>query len=277
VRQLQVEVPGGRTVHVYDSADPSDSGRPVVFWHHGTPQSGRLPPPASARHAARFVSYDRPGYGTSDPQPARDVAAVAGDVDAVADALGIGRFAVLGASGGGPHALACAAVLGDRVQAVGCLASIAPFDAAGLDWYAGMAASGVAEFTAASRGATDLVAHLTRDASDDLDEFAPADMAVFAGPYGEWLVTSSTEGLSTGLTGAVEDDLALVEPWGFDPATIETPVLLVQGGADRFVPPSHAEGLAATSPRADLRLMPEDGHISVFARMEDTIAWLHDR
>jgi pimeloyl-ACP methyl ester carboxylesterase len=276
VRQLEVAVPGGRTVHVYDSSGPSDADRPVVFWHHGTPQSGRLPPPAN-RSAARFVSYDRPGYGTSDPQPGRDVAAVTGDVEAIADALGIGRFSVLGASGGGPHALACAAALGDRVSTVGCLASLAPFDAAGLDWYDGMAASGVAEFTAATRGATDLIAHLTRDASDDLDEFAPADLGVFAGPYGEWLVTSSTEGLSTGYTGAVEDDLAFVEPWGFDAGDVRSPVLLVQGGADRFVPPAHAEWLAATCPRAELRLMPEDGHISVFARLEDTIAWLLER
>jgi pimeloyl-ACP methyl ester carboxylesterase len=276
VRQLEVEVPGGRTVHVYDSSGPGDSERPVVLWHHGTPQSGRLPPPAT-RSAARFVSYDRPGYGPSDPDPGRDVAAVAGDVEAIADALGIGRFAVLGASGGGPHALACAAVLGDRVPAVGCLASLAPFDAVGLDWYAGMAPSGVAEFTAATRGATELISHLSRDAAEELDELAAADLAVFAGPYGDWLVTSSTEGLSKGYTGAVEDDLAFVEPWGFDPATVQAPVLLVQGGADRFVPPSHAEWLAATCRRSDLRLTKDDGHISVFSRMEEIIAWLLDR
>ncbi len=222
----------------------------------------------------RLVSYDRPGYGTSEPRPGRDVAAVAGDVAAVADALEVERFAVLGASGGGPHALACSAVLGDRVSAVGCLASLAPFDAPGLDWFGGMAPSGVAEFTAASRGATDLLAHLSRDAPEDLDELAAADMELFAGPYGEWLVTSSTEGLSAGYTGAVEDDLALVEPWGFDVGAVRAPVLLLQGGADRFVPPAHAEWLAARCPAAELRLSPQDGHISILGRLEETITWL---
>jgi pimeloyl-ACP methyl ester carboxylesterase len=202
---------------------------------------------------------------------------VAGDVEAIADALGIARFAVLGASGGGPHALACAAVLGDRVRAVGSHAAVAPFDAAGLDWFADMAPSGVAEFTAASRGATDVLAHLSRDAPEDFDDFAAADMPVFAGPYGDWLVTSATEALSGGYTGAVEDDLALVEPWGFEPAVIEAPVLLVQGGADRFVPPAHAQWLAARCPHAELRLTPEDGHISVLSRMGDTVEWLLDR
>jgi pimeloyl-ACP methyl ester carboxylesterase len=226
--------------------------------------------------ATRLVSFDRPGYGTSDPQPGRDVAAVAVDVEAIADALKLGRFAVLGASGGGPHALACGAVLGDRVRAVGCLASLAPFDASGLDWFAGMAPSGVAEFTAATRGATDVLAHLTRDDPEDFDDFAPSDRSIFAGPYGDWLVLSSTEAVSTGYTGAVEDDLAFVEPWGFDLGAVEAPVLLVQGGADRFVPPGHARWLAGRCPRAELRLIPQDGHVSVLSRLEDTVAWLLD-
>jgi pimeloyl-ACP methyl ester carboxylesterase len=281
VRHLEFEVPGGRMVHVYDSL-PGRSGSdvPVVFWHHGTPQSGLLPPPVLSRRdgrAVRFISYDRPGYGTSEPQPGRDVAAAARDVDAIADALKVGRFAVLGASGGGPHALACAAVLGERVRAVGCLASLAPFDAEGLDWFAGMAPSGVAEFTAASRGATDLLDHLARADPEDFDEFASADMSIFAGPYGDWLVTSSTEGLSTGYTGAVEDDLAFVEPWGFDLADVEAPALLVQGGADRFVPPAHAEWLAARCRRGQLRLTRTDGHISIFRHLAGTVAWLLDR
>jgi pimeloyl-ACP methyl ester carboxylesterase len=281
VRQLDVRVPGGRTVHVHDSLDQEgDPEAPVVFWHHGTPQSGHLPGPAltgTTRRGVRLVSHDRPGYGTSEPNPGRDVAAVARDVEAVADALRIADFAVLGASGGGPHALACAAVLGDRVRAVGCLASLAPFDAPGLDWFGGMAPSGEAEFTAASRGASDLLAHLTRDAPEDLDELAPADLSVFAGPYGDWLVTSSSEAVSGGYTGAVEDDLAFVEPWGFDLATVMAPVLFVQGGADTFVPPAHARWLAASCPAAELRLMPADGHISVFSYLEETIGWLLDR
>ena len=93
--------------------------RLTVVWHHGTPNVGTPPEPllpASAERGIRWVSYDRPGYGGSTPHPGRDIASAAADVEAIADALGIDRFAVLGHSGGGPHALACAALLGDRVR-----------------------------------------------------------------------------------------------------------------------------------------------------------------
>jgi pimeloyl-ACP methyl ester carboxylesterase len=281
VRELDVALPDGRNAHVYDTG-PGQPGAdsPCVFWHHGTPQSGLLPEPllpVLAQAGARLVSADRPGYGSSTADPGRTVAAVAGDAAAIADALAIGRFAVLGASGGGPHALACAALLGDRVPATGCLASPAPYDAADLDWFGDMAPSGVAEFTAAARSRSALVAHLRRSSPEDLDEFAPADMAVFAGPYGAWLVDSSTQGLAGGFEGAVEDDQALVRSWGFDVATISTPVLLVQGGADRFVPSSHARWLGEHCATAEQRISPEDGHISVFDHAEETLGWILDR
>ena len=148
-----------RTLHVYDTgtapggqgptgaSGTSQAGGLTVFWHHGTPNTGEPPAPlfpAAARRGIRWVSYDRPGYGGSSPNPGRDVASAAADTAAVADALGIGRFMVLGHSGGGPHALACAALLPGRVLGAVSLAGLAPYRAEGLDWFAGMSPSGVA-------------------------------------------------------------------------------------------------------------------------------------
>src|SRR4051794_19701612 len=104
-----VPLPDGRTVRVHDSGSREPEA-PVVVWHHGSPQTGApLAPIVAAAHerGMRHVSYARPSYGGSTPQPGRAVADAAADVAAIADALGIQRFAVAGASGGGPHALAC--------------------------------------------------------------------------------------------------------------------------------------------------------------------------
>ncbi len=143
--EFDVQTSGGRTVHAYDSGPPNANTALTVLWHHGTPQTGKLLEPLLAmaeQHGVRWLSYDRPAYGGSSPRPGRDVAAAAKDVRQIADHLGIERFAVMGASGGGPHALACAALLPDRVLAVACLAGLAPWAADGLDWFAGMAAGG---------------------------------------------------------------------------------------------------------------------------------------
>ena len=151
--ETEVELGDGRTLHAYNSGDGRDA-RLTVFWHHGTPNLGTPPEPlfaAAARLGIRWVSYDRPGYGRSTPQPGRDLAAAADEVAAVADALGVGQFAVMGHSGGSNHALACGALLGERVLGVVCVAGLAPFHAEGLDWFAGMAA-GAARLRAATQG-----------------------------------------------------------------------------------------------------------------------------
>src|SRR4051794_7457843 len=125
---MDITLPDSRTLAVH-STRTGPAG--TVIWHHGTPQTGALLAPlvaAAAERDLRVVSYGRPGYGGSSPRPGRDVASAADDVAAIANALGLRRFAVMGASGGGPHALACAARLGDRVTAVVCLAGLAPYD-----------------------------------------------------------------------------------------------------------------------------------------------------
>src|SRR5215207_11510220 len=174
--EIDLDRGDGRTLHAYDTGADGD-GRLAVFWHHGTPNIGAPPAPlfpAAARLGLRWVSYDRPGYGGSTPCPGRDVASAAADTSAVADFLGIDRFAVMGHSGGGPHALACGALLPDRVVAVVSVSPSAPFRAEGLDWFAGMAASGMASLRAAVDGREAKLRYETSGAAYD-PEFTPAD------------------------------------------------------------------------------------------------------
>jgi len=152
---MDLELGDGRTLHVYDTGADDADGRLAVFWHHGTPNIGAPPEPlfaAAARLGIRWVSRDRPGYGGSTPQQGRDVASAAACVSTIADELGIDRFALMGHSGGGSHALACAALLEERVLGVVSVAGLAPFGAEGLEWFAGMTASGVASLSAAAEG-----------------------------------------------------------------------------------------------------------------------------
>ena len=263
----------GRTVHAYDTG-PAGAGLTVV-WHHGTPNTGDPPGPLldpAARRGIRWVSLDRPGYGGSDPLPGRDVAAVAGDVAEVADALGVETFAVVGHSGGGPHALACAAALPDRVRAAVSISGLAPFDAPGLDWFAGMHPGGAAELRAAVDGRAALLAQLGA-AGFDPEQFTPADHAALAGPW-SWLLTVVERAQQDGPGPMADDDLAYVASWGCDPADAAVPVLLVHGGADRVVPAAHGAWLAGQVPGARLWARPDDGHLSVLDAGVDALDWL---
>src|SRR4051794_27778381 len=153
MRELDITLPEGRVLHAYHAAGPAEAT--AVCWHHGTPNLGAPPEPllpAAAQVGLRWFSFDRPGYGGSTAVAERTVGSVAADAAAVADALGIGRFVAVGHSGGGPHALACAALLEGRVAGAVALAGPAPFDAAGLDWFAGMAPAGAGGHRAAARG-----------------------------------------------------------------------------------------------------------------------------
>ncbi|WP_319461781.1 alpha/beta hydrolase [Micromonospora sp. RTP1Z1] len=275
VTELDLRLDDGRTLHAYDTGG---ADRLAVFWHHGTPNIGAPPAPlfaAADRLGLRWVSHDRPGYGGSTPRAGRDIASAAGDVAAVADALGIDRFAVAGHSGGGPHALACGALLPDRVLAVVSGAGMAPYDAAGLDWFAGMVPSGVASLRAAAAGREAKERFETSGAEYD-PGFTPADLAALSG---EWSWFSDVVGPATeaGPGGLIDDDLAYVSPWGFDPTRIAPPVLLLHGGRDGVVPATHSEWLARHCPDVQLRRYPEDGHISVLTHAEAALEWLRER
>lgn len=272
-----LELADGRSVRYYDT-NPGDSERLVVFWHHGTPNIGTPPEPlfpASDQLGIRWVSYDRPGYGGSTAVPARSVGSVTADVTSIADALDIDRFAVMGHSGGGPHALACAALLPDRVSAAASVSGLAPFGAAGLDWFAGMYPGGEASLRAAAEGRA---AKERYEASADYDPemFTPEDHAALAGSW-SWLNSVVGPAMANGPAALIDDDLAYVTPWGFDPAEITVPVLLLHGGRDRVVPNSHSEWLATRTPRSELRLYPEAGHISVLDSSAEALDWLRMR
>jgi pimeloyl-ACP methyl ester carboxylesterase len=222
VTETDLEVSDGRTVHVYDTCADVAEPRLVVFWHHGTPNTGAPPEPllrAASDRGIRWVSHDRPGYGGSTPHLGRTVAAVAADISGIADRLGIGQFAVMGHSGGGPHAMACGALLPERVLSVVSVSGLAPFQADGLDWYRGMAASGAAELRAAASGRMALE-HYLATSEFDPELFTPADHSALSGRW-SWLGAIAVQALAAGLGGMIDDDLAYVAPWGSTPSKCE--------------------------------------------------------
>ena len=272
--ETDLDLGGGRILHVYDTGAGAENSL-TVFWHHGTPNIGAPPRPLfpqSDRLGIRWVSHDRPGYGGSTPMPGRTVASAAADVAAIADALSIQRFAVMGHSGGSAHALACAALLPDRVQAVVAMSGLAPYPAEGLDWFAGMAESGVASLSAAVEGRAAKERYEASEPDPD-PGFTAADDAALAGKWA-WFIDVVRPALAGGPEPMIDDDLAYVAPWGFDPADISAPVLFVHGQDDRIAPSSHAAWLAARCPSAELWLRPGGGHISIMSSAASALYWL---
>jgi pimeloyl-ACP methyl ester carboxylesterase len=265
-----VRLPDGRTLRTHDTGGPTDS--PVIVWHHGTPQTGVLYEPLlglARERGIRLVSYARPGYGGSTPQPGRTIGSAGPDMAQVADALGLDRFAVMGSSSGGSHALACAALLPDRVTGVACFAAIAPFTGDD-DWFAGMANDGALRAAVAGRDAR---ARYGEQNEFDPTTFTAADFAALSGAW-EQMGVDAGRAEQDGPDGQVDDDVALVMPWGVDLAAIVAPALLVQGEQDRVAPRSHAEQLARSLTESELWLRADDGHISVLDACPQAMDWL---
>ncbi|MGR2753331.1 alpha/beta fold hydrolase [Agromyces arachidis] len=274
VHDLDVGLPDGRVVRAV-VAGVSDPQAPTVVWHAGSPHTGEPIEPlrvAAAGRGIRLVAYARPGYGGSTPHPGRDVASAAGDVAAIADALGIERFAVLGYSGGGPHALACAALLGERVTAAASIAGLAPI-APGDDWFAGMHAPGALRAAAESRSARERFA-----ATDEFDpgQFIDADWAALGGEWGA-LGRDAQRAEANGPGGLIDDDVAFTRPWGLDLGDVRVPTLLVHGEQDRVIPRSHAVRLLAALPQARLWMRLDEGHVAVLQAAGDVLDWLVER
>jgi pimeloyl-ACP methyl ester carboxylesterase len=276
----------GRQLTVEEWGDPN--GYPCILLH-GTPGSRMGPRPRTAvlyRRGIRLVAYDRPGYGGSDRLAGRAVSDAAADVETVADALGVEQFAVAGRSGGGPHALACAALLPDRVTRVAVLVGIAPRDAAGLEWHDGMTLANRRAYAIADSGVDRLAAwYETRAAEaranpasmmDFLDPQLPeADRRVVS-DFGikAMLEANFIEAFRRSAAGWVDDTLAFIAPWGFSLDRIEAPVLLWHGTEDVFAPIAHSRWLAERIRHAKLVVSRGAAHFGAVAILPHALGWL---
>lgn len=261
----------------WTSVGPPDGT--VLLCHHGTP-SGATPLRAMSRattaRGVRLVTAARPGYGRSDRQPGRDVAAVAADAAELLDSLAVDSAYVLGWSGGGPHALACAALLPTRVRGVATIAGVAPFGEPDLDFLAGMGEDNVDEFGAALQGEDALrrlldslrpgLVQATGDTiRQELLGLLPAvDLEALTGEFADDLAAGMADALRSGVDGWLDDDLAFTRPWGFPFGALEgMRVDLWQGDQDLMVPFAHGQWLGSRVPGARSHLLAGEGHLSV--------------
>lgn len=265
--EWRMSLTSGGSLLVREWGDPDG---PLVVFHHGTPSSSIAVPggwDSAARGGARLCSFDRPGYGGSDRQAGRAVADAAEWTVAVADAVGRERFAVVGTSGGGPHAAAAAACAPGRVAALGLIVSLGPYPSPDAV-VPGMLAETEDEICAARQGEHALRAMISSLGGVDeaLDGWMallpPSDAEVLSRPevqreegveHDEWSVM--------GIDGWVDDDLALfARPWGFAVETIRAPTMVLFGGADVLVPPAHAHAWGRALPHAAAQEVAGGGH-----------------
>jgi pimeloyl-ACP methyl ester carboxylesterase len=284
-----IRTDSGRELLVQEGGD--QAGRAVLV-QLGTPSSRLLYGPHlldAKDRGIRLIAYDRPGYGGSTPLPGRAVADCAEDVRAIVDALGIDRFAVWGISGGGPHALACAGVLSERVVAAATLASPAPFDAEGLDWFADTGAENVEDDKLILSDPEAARAKIARDRLEFFEPtepdpaashptlFSPVDAEALTHDLGDYLAERNRMGLAPGIEGWWDDSVALLRPWGFSLDAIQVPVMVWHGRQDRMVPFGHGEWLVRRLPTAEPHLNDDDGHLTLLQnRVPAVHAWLLD-
>jgi len=286
-KTFSIRTPDGRDLRIESGGDAS--GRPALV-HGGSPNSRHIADSWFADAESRgihLISYDRPGYGGSTAQPGRNVADCASDVRAIAGALGIDRMAVWGYSGGGPHALACAALLPDLVSAVATFASLAPYDAPGLDYFTGMGQDNIDDVklyledpqAARIKSAKDReqILQVTADALVGAwaTLLSPADAAVLTGELASFMVTCLKDGLAPGDQGWWDDGVAHIAPWGFTFDAIQVPVQVWHGAHDKFVPFQHGQWLSEHIPGVDAHLTDTDGHLTLLVdRVPEVHAWL---
>ncbi|MFE4536265.1 alpha/beta fold hydrolase [Streptomyces scopuliridis] len=286
--RIDVRTADGRLLVAEEWGDPA--GPPVLLLH-GTPGSrlGTAPSDLARRcPGVRFVAYDRPGYGESDRLPGRRVADAARDCAAVADALGMARFGVIGRSGGAPHALACAALLPERVVGAAALVSLAPRDAEGLDWFAGMTASNVLDYTLARDDRARLAHTLAlrgaaiSEAPGRLIDELRAELTAYDTPVVDdpairaMLLRNYREALRISADGWLDDSVALSSPWGFGLSSLTVPVMLWHGQNDVFSPISHFHWLAGHIPGAHAVSAPRAGHFAAQYVLPRVLDWLRD-
>jgi pimeloyl-ACP methyl ester carboxylesterase len=263
----------------------ADTG-PGLVLHHGTPSDASLWSGwdgVAAARSLRLVAISRPGYATSTRQPKRRIVDVADDVAAVSRALKLPWFVTAGWSGGGPHALACAARSGDRCRAVATLAGVGAYEMDDLDFLDGMGPENIDEFGAALSSEDELREWLERNAPG-LREVngrglaaafgglvPPVDKDALSGSFADRMAASYRRGLARGFDGWIDDDLAFINDWGFDLSAITTPATIWQGDLDLMVPFAHGAWLANHIPRATARFAPGHGHISLLASYAEAV------
>jgi pimeloyl-ACP methyl ester carboxylesterase len=280
----------GRTL-CFAEWGPAD-GTPL-FNLHGTP-GGRLnrhpdPDRAYGSLGSRVITYDRPGYGGSDRLPGRSVVDCVSDVAAIADHLGLGKFAVTGGSGGGPHTLAVAARLADRVVRASAVVCPVPYDAAEIDFLDGMDPGNIEEFGWALAG-EDVVASRLSDELAAMGERVKVDPSSLLGDgfhvdesdltvlrredVGRVIRESTSDLVAGGHWGWVDDDLAFTRPWGFDVREIAVPVEIRYGRKDVLVPAAHGDWLATHVPNARVVVDEDSGHMSDPDRAVTEMRWV---
>jgi pimeloyl-ACP methyl ester carboxylesterase len=277
-----VRLPNGRILGYSESGAPD--GAPV-FLFHGLPGSRlqRHPDDSIARRAgARFVHVERPGFGLSSPQPRRRLSDWPRDVAAVADALGITRFAVAGISGGGPSAAACVAALSPRITRAAIVSSVGPPGsmtgrmtfAARLGFFVAPRAAWALRIpvgTGAYVGMRfpELVIDLVAG------RMVPADRAILGrSEMRAMFAQDMAEAFRQG-SGCFVQELALIaSPWKLDWRDAACAVELWHGEDDWLIPPSASRHLANAIPGARLRLFPREGHFMVFDRWRELCEWL---
>jgi len=273
------------------------SGFPIMLLH-GTPgcRLNRWPDvDLYERLGICIVTHDRPGYGRSTRRRGRSVADEVDDVRLLADVLGLDTFGVQGGSGGGPHALACAALLPERVNRAICVVGVAPLGSPGLEreaWIDGQDPANVKEFTWAEAGEDVLTPELEREQAGMMERVAEdpttvlgdfdlsaSDRSQLARPEVIRIIREVTPEQSVnGVGGWVDDDLAIIGPWGFDVASITVPVLVRYGRTDVLVPPAHGDWLAANVPGCSVKIDDVAGHLGLDPVQEITenARWLRD-
>lgn len=283
VRSL-TEVGEGRQCEAFRYDTGSDSLH-LVYWH-GTPGSGLVPAAmldAAAAHDLPTIALSRAGYGESTRLPNRTVADAARDLGRLLESLEIDSAVVVGWSGGGAHTLASAALLSNRVRAASVIAGTAPRAALGEAWTEGMGEANIEEFALVDAGELALRAFMERETHEILRAtgmqiveamaslLSPSDVSAFTEAVGDEMAATMREGLHNGVDGWVDDDFALLRPWGFDLADIDVPVAVWFGDADLMVPPAHGQWLADNVPGARVHHEPKEGHVSLATRHADAI------
>ena len=275
----------GRTLDVLVGGDSTSDI--ALVCHHGTPSDSTLwvdwHQDALVRKL-RLVSVTRPGYAASDRKPGRSVSCVAKDVSDVLDALGIDTFLTIGWSGGGPHALACAALLPERCIAVSVLAGVGPHGEPDLDSLSDMGPENIEHKKIAIQGEGPLrewakvnaAAWFTiadEDLAAALGGLVPEIDVYALNEQGQAKIWASSirRCLQNGIDGYIDDSLVFCKYWGFKPADIRSPVTIWQGDLDLMVPFTHGQWLIKHIPNAKGMLEIGHGHISLIADKKQDI------